>query len=57
MMCDIERGKHVKRCCKFRRKNMIKREAKKIIKYKEFTTEIQQMWKVTTKIITNNRGH
>jgi hypothetical protein len=31
--------------------NLIKKEAKKILKYKELTTEIQHMWNVKTKVI------
>ena len=30
---------------------MIKKEAEKILKYKDFTMEIQRMWNVTTKVI------
>ena len=30
---------------------MIKKEAKKILKYKDFTTEIQRMWNVKSKAI------
>jgi hypothetical protein len=32
-------------------RNVIKREAKKILKYKELTIEIQGMWNVKTKVI------
>jgi hypothetical protein len=31
-------------------KNMIKRAAEKILKYKDLTTEIQRMWNVKTKL-------
>jgi hypothetical protein len=31
-------------------RNMIKKEAKKILKYKDLTTEIQRMWNVKTKV-------
>jgi hypothetical protein len=31
-------------------RNGIKKEAKKILKYKDLTTEIQRMWKVKTKV-------
>jgi hypothetical protein len=31
--------------------NMIKKEAEKILKYKDFTTEIQRTWNVKTKVI------
>jgi len=31
--------------------NVIKKEAKKILKYKDLTTEIQRMWNVKTKVI------
>jgi len=32
-------------------RNVIKKEAKKILKYKDLTTEIQRMWNVKTKVI------
>jgi hypothetical protein len=32
-------------------RNVIKKEAEKILKYKELTTEIQRMWNVKTKVI------
>jgi hypothetical protein len=32
-------------------RNMIKKEAKKILKYKDLTIEIQGMWNVKTKVI------
>ena len=31
---------------------MIKKEAEKILKYKDLTTEIQRMWNVETKVIS-----
>jgi len=31
--------------------NVIKKEAEKILKYKDLTTEIQHMWNVKTKLI------
>ena len=38
-------------------RNVIKKEADKILKYKDLTTEIQRMWNVKTKVYTcNNRG-
>jgi len=30
---------------------VVKKEAEKILKYKELTTEIQRMWNVKTKVI------
>jgi len=33
-------------------RNVIKKEAEKILKYKDLTTEIQRMWNVKTKVIT-----
>ena len=33
-------------------RNVIKKEAKKFLKYKDLTTEIQCTWNVTTKVIT-----
>ena len=32
-------------------RNVIKKEAKKILKYKDLTTEIQCMWNVITRVI------
>jgi len=32
-------------------RNVIEKEAEKILKYKDFTTEIQRMWNVKTKVI------
>jgi hypothetical protein len=32
-------------------RNVIKKEAEKILKYKDFTIEIQRMWNVKTKVI------
>ena len=32
-------------------RNLIKKEAEKILKYKDLTTEIQHMWNVNTKVI------
>jgi len=32
-------------------RNVIKKEAEKILKYKDLTTEIQRMWNVRTKVI------
>ena len=37
-------------------RNMIKQEDKKILKYKDFTTEIHHMWNVKTKVIPVMRG-
>ena len=34
-----------------RDRNVIKKEAEKILKYKDLTTEIQGMWNVKTKVI------
>ena len=39
-------------------KKLIKKEAEKILKYKDLTTEIQRMWNVKNKGDTsNNRGN
>jgi hypothetical protein len=37
--------------CNLRRQNVIKKEVEKILKYKDFTIEIQRMWNVKTKVI------
>ena len=37
-------------------RNAIKKEAEKILKYKEFTIEIQRMWNVKSKGDTSNNG-
>ena len=39
------------RRCNLRDRNMIKKEAEKILKYKDLTIEIQRMWNVKTKMI------
>ena len=33
-------------------RNVIKKETESILKYKEFTTEMQRMWNIKTKAIT-----
>jgi hypothetical protein len=33
-------------------RNVIKKEAEKILKYKDFTIEIQRMWNIKTKVIS-----
>ena len=42
---------YVNRRCNLRRQNVIKKEAEKILKYKDLTKEIQRMWDVKTKAI------
>jgi hypothetical protein len=37
-------------------RNVIKKEAEKILKYKDFITEIQLMWNVKTKVTPFIRG-
>ena len=36
---------YVNRCCDRETENVIKKEAEKILKYKDLTIEIQRMWK------------
>ena len=38
-------------------RNVIKKEAEKILKYKELITEIQRKWNVKVKVITAIRGN
>ena len=33
-------------------RNLVQKKAKKILKYKDLTTEIQRMWNVKTKVIS-----
>ena len=42
---------YVNRCCDLRRQKVIKKEAEKILKYKDLTIEIQHMWKVKKRVI------
>jgi hypothetical protein len=37
-------------------RNVIKKEAEKILKYKDFITEIRRVWNVKAKVITVIRG-
>ena len=37
-------------------RNVIKKEAEKILKYKYFTTEIQRMWNVKSKVMPVIKG-
>ena len=56
MMCDIEKGKHMSTDVAISRdRNVIKKEAKKVTKYKNLTTETEQLWKVKTK--NDNRNN
>ena len=41
---------YVNRCYNFGDRNVIKKEAEKILKYKDLTIEIQRMWNVKTKV-------
>jgi len=47
---------YVNRCCKFGDRNVIKKEAKKILKHKDLTIEIQCMRNVKAKVIPVLKG-
>jgi hypothetical protein len=38
-------------CCNFRKQECGKKEAEKILKYKDLIVEIQRMWNVKTKVV------
>jgi hypothetical protein len=42
---------HVNRCCNPGDRNVFKKEAEKILKYKDLIIEIQRMWNVKAKVI------
>jgi hypothetical protein len=42
---------YVKRCCNFGDRNVIKKEAEKILKHKDLKIQTQRMWNVKTKVI------
>ena len=46
----------VNRRCNVRDRNVIKKEAEKILKYKDLTTEIQRMWTVKSKVMPVIKG-
>ena len=53
IICGNKRNVHVNRSCNFRDRNVIRKEAEKILKYEDFTIEIEGMWIVITKVITS----
>jgi hypothetical protein len=59
---DIKIRDNEKRTCMLidvaisRDRNMIKKEAEKILKYKDLTIEIQRMWNVKIKVIPVIKG-
>ena len=42
---------YANRCCNFSRQKSDKKDAEKLLKYKNITIEIQHMWNVTTNVI------
>jgi hypothetical protein len=42
---------YANRCCSFRRQKCDKKEAEKIIKYKDLTIETKRIWNVKTNVI------
>jgi len=57
-ICGKKRNMHVNICCNLGYRNVIRKEAEKILKYEDLTIEMEGMWIVKTKVITsNNRGN
>jgi hypothetical protein len=53
----MKRNMCVNRCCNFSGdRNVLIREAKKILKYEDLTIETQSMWNVKAKMIPLKRG-
>jgi hypothetical protein len=50
-------SRSVNTCCNFKKRNLIKKkEAEKILKYKDLTTELQRVWNVKITVKPVNTG-
>jgi hypothetical protein len=51
------RNAYVNRCCHLGDRNIIKKEAEKILKYKDHTIDMQHIWNIKKSDTNNNRNN